>query len=51
MLEDCIGLDLCDVNFEITESDCQLQSMDYETFRDLFEYIVESIHGSHLVQQ
>ena len=51
MLEDCVGLDLCDVNFDITESDCQLRSMDYDTFRDLFEYVVESIHGSHLVQQ
>ena len=48
--EECIGLDLCDVNFEITQSDDQLRSLDFETFRELFEHIVESIHGRHLLE-
>ena len=47
--EECIGLDLCDVNFEITQSDDQLRSLDFETFRDLIEHIVESIQGRHLL--
>lgn len=49
--EEAIGMDLSDVNFDITESDDQLRHMDYETFRDLFEHIVESIHGSHHHQE
>lgn len=45
--DEAIGMDLSDVNFDITQSDDQLQNMDQETFRDLFEHVVDSIHGSH----
>lgn len=45
--DESIGLDLCDVNFDISQSDDQLRQMDFETFRDLFEHIVESVQGSH----
>ena len=51
MAEESIGLDLSDVNFDITDSDDQLRTHDYETFRDLFEHIVESIQGSHHIQE
>jgi len=51
MADESIGLDISDVNFDITQSDDQLRSHDYETFRDLFEHIVESIQGSHHIQE
>ena len=48
--DESIGMDLCDVNFEITQSDDQLRYMDFETFRELFEHVVESIQGSHYIK-
>lgn len=49
--DESIGLDLSDVNLDITQSDDQLRYQDYETFRDLFEHIVDSIQGSHHIQE
>lgn len=41
--DESIGMDLSDVNFDITRSDDQILHNDFETFRDLFEDIIESV--------
>lgn len=49
--DESIGMDLCDFNFEITRSNEHLQNLERETFRDFFQNIVESVQGSHHLQE